>query len=388
MTRPKVQFRFDGAKLRINCQEHQITILGKQQSCPNYVFSVENEKEFSIDDAVYKYERATTGGSFSYEIPNHINVHLGLPKVEVHALTAEQIQEMEKDNKQLSLKLIGYNEDEKEFDLWDYIFGGVDNFIRSIGHYIAIAVGIFLLYLIFRPRRNIVTHLPTGVPLLLIIPLLVYGNQNFTHKIRITSNAIHASKNIEALQRSMLSEKCNYWHLRKDHDRWMHGEGNYAVSLSCPLANLNITCPCESSDEIIPVVRENKLSSIYGHTNTDCPGKDLTTKYAVELDLFDTASEYLCRNSYLDAWSREHYGQLIASGCILAKQAFNCHCHGDKPHKNIYRDLLTTGVTQSNLTGRIEECKKQNMIKVENQVSEKNTLYGKLFNMEFIKPEY
>lgn len=118
--------------------------------------------------------------------------------------------------------------------------------------------------------------------------------------------------------------------------------------------------PCDTSEEFISVVCENKLRALDNFKNTECLGPNNTAEYSQQLEMFDNASEYLCHNSIVDGvdWSRSHYGQLIAAGCMVTKMAYNCHCHGNYPHKNILRDLMTIKATQANFTMRLQECDK------------------------------
>lgn len=120
----------------------------------------------------------------------------------------------------------------------------------------------------------------------------------------------------------------------------------------------------------------NYLKNVDNYPNINCPAVDKVREYQHQLDMFENAATYLCEESDVDPWSKEDHGQLIAAGCILAKKAYNCHCHGNNAHKNIFRDLLTIGATQSNLTSRIEECKKKERSIFESRAIEDNSLYA------------
>lgn len=386
ITRPNVQFLHDGQKLRINCQEHFIYINDQKHACPNYVFSLENQTSFTIDKFSYQYLKTNITSSLLFEVPEHINLHFHASKPEFHALTAEEISELEETGKKkLSDERTDNVTDDDGWSFFSDIIGIIDSNMKRAGAYLGLAVGAYVLYLICRPlcyrKRPEQTRpsAPTAIPLLVMALLTcpIFVSATTTRHLRIHYTAEEASREIANLQQDMILKKCNLWDLSADYDIWMHKEGQYAVSLSCSLAKLKINCPCSASDEYIPVVSENKLRNVYDFVNTDCPTQDKISTYVQELDLFETATTYLCENAHLDSWSREHYGQLIASACILSKKAYNCHCHGSRPHKHIYRDLLTIHATDVNLTRRAEECQRQEVQLFSNRLLYDNTIYAK-----------
>lgn len=389
--RMPVQLKHDGVKLRINCQEHSITVNNVKSQCPNFIFSLEHESSFSIDDFSYRYSRTNLSMKESFEIPNHINLHLGTPRREFHALDATDIETLEAHAAKIKAEKLNKEiEDGEESTDWlnfsniGNLSGYIDSLFTKIGSHIGMISAFFLIYLLCtrRDRNNRIPVAQAGIPLLIVF--LSFGTmlvlcENQSHQIRMSLNAEQATKEISILQQRMTNEKCNFWELSKDYNSWMHQEGHYAVTLSCALANLKITCPCDSSDEYIPIVSENKLEHIEKFINTDCPVVDKREEYGAQLKLFETTSEYLCNQSHIDPWSRDHYGQLIAAGCILSKKAYNCHCHGGWPHKNIYRDLLTIANTQTNLTARIEACKHKTSKLFEQKQIEDSTIYARFY---------
>lgn len=222
---------------------------------------------------------------------------------------------------------------------------------------------------------------PVVVPLMAmaLIPLLymVGCAESYRHEIKIQASAERSTLEIARLQQRIDEEACDPWILSRDYGTWMQNEGQYAVSLSCALAKINITCSCDSSEEIIPIVPQNKLRHVEDYPREGCPAVNKIKMYQRQLDMFATISDFLCYESHIDTWSREHYGQLIAASCILSKKAYNCHCHGNDPHKNIYGDLLTIRATQSKLTSRALECMKKEEELFENNIIEENTIYAK-----------
>lgn len=242
----------------------------------------------------------------------------------------------------------------------------------------------FIVYLLLknRPIRHehaVPPEIRMGL-LSLIIPLvlmmLIANTESTPHQIVIKLTAEQATKEIATIQQSMQDEACNFWDLSRHYKYRLKHEGHNAITLACALSKLNITCPCDTSEEIVPVVSQNKLKHVEDYPNVNCPATDKIIQYQSQLDMFETAATYLCEKSDVDNWSRDEHGQLIASGCIVAKKGFNCHCHGSRPHKNIFRDLLTIGATQSNLTSRITECEKMEKQMFENRAIEYNTIYA------------
>lgn len=102
MTRPAIQMKHDGQRLRINCQEHMIIINASKQGCPNYIFSLEKDETFTIDDYTYIYSKINVTDYYSMEIPERINIHLGIAKTEFKALEASDIEQLEKEGKELN----------------------------------------------------------------------------------------------------------------------------------------------------------------------------------------------------------------------------------------------------------------------------------------------
>lgn len=261
----------------------------------------------------------------------------------------------------------------------------VDLLLRKVGAYLALLFGVYILYIFCRPQRQLVSPIPSApaaTPLLvmsLLLSLTIVNCDTSSNHLKLHTSARETTQEIEMLQNKMVEHVCNYWDLSKDYSVWMHEEGNYAVSLACALARLKINCPCDSSDEYVPVVRENQLRCVDNFQNTDCPTTDKRELFGQKLELVETTSEFLCSKSHLDSWSREHYGQLIASACILSKKAYNCHCHGPLPHKHIFRDLLTIRATNANMTTRFEQCAKVERQLFSNREREETTLYAEFY---------
>lgn len=137
---------------------------------------------------------------------------------------------------------------------------------------------------------------------LVLVGRIIFCRANY---IRLATTAKDTTSEIYALQQKMISEECNFWGLSKDYESWMHKERNYAVSLSCALVKLEIKCPCDSSSEYVPVVKENQSRHLDLVVNTDCPVTVKTKEYAKQIEMFETTSEYLCHQAHVDGWSRE-----------------------------------------------------------------------------------
>lgn len=246
-----------------------------RKSCPNYVFSLIDERTFSIEDLSYTATRASVDKTYSIEIPNHINIHLGVTKEEFRSITAEEVEKLKAEREKL-------NTDKLTEEVGDN--GGLFNlpdfhqFITSLGAYIGLIFAERVIFLLCYPsRRRREGTAPTSnlsmgllIFLALALPILseVYAYQ--TH-LKIRASAEQATLEIAELQQKMLDHSCNLWDLSRDYDHFLDHEGHYAVALTCALAKLKITCPCDSSDEYIPVVRENKLKHVEKWENSDCP---------------------------------------------------------------------------------------------------------------------
>lgn len=156
--RPKVQFRHDGQKLEINCQEYKIVINNQSIGCPNYVFSLDNEASFSIDNINYQYTRSNITATTSFEIQKHINLHLGIIKSEFQALTADEIAKLEEEG----MKAVSAQRTEKVQDSPNWlglpnftdIIHNIHSFIDGIGEYVALAFAILVICLLCFPRRR------------------------------------------------------------------------------------------------------------------------------------------------------------------------------------------------------------------------------------------
>lgn len=81
-----------------------ITINNTKYGCSNYIFSLETETAFSIDDYTYKYSKIKVTDIYTIDIPDHINLHLGMVRPEIHALGTEEIDELEKKGRELVKK--------------------------------------------------------------------------------------------------------------------------------------------------------------------------------------------------------------------------------------------------------------------------------------------
>lgn len=389
ISQPTIQLKHDGQRLRINCQERKIVINNTQYNCPNYIFSLEAEKPFSIDDYTYKYSTSRISDVYGIEIPDHINLHLGMIKDEFHSLTADEIEDMQKRSKELMKKNLSDQMDGKseKFEFPDVIGGisklvtGLHEVINQISGYVVILIIAFICYIMRRGQQNR-PNAPVNVPLMtmaiILVPMFLCATTAaYRHEIRIQATAEQSTLEIARLQQHMNEKACDPWILSRDYGSWTQNEGQYAVTVSCALAKLNITCPCDASEEIVPIVPANKLRHVENYPNEGCPAPNRTQIYSRQLEMFTILSNFLCFEAHVDSWSREHYGQLLASACILSRKAYNCHCHGTDPHKNIFRDLLTIKATQSNLTSRAALCTKKQEELFENSIIEENTIYAR-----------
>lgn len=92
---PKIQIKHNGQQIQVNCYGHFIKINGTNRSFPNYVFGIEYNTEFTINDFTYKSEHITmTRNVMKLDIPEKINLHFGTSKTEFHTLTTEEIYQL------------------------------------------------------------------------------------------------------------------------------------------------------------------------------------------------------------------------------------------------------------------------------------------------------
>lgn len=268
---------------------------------------------------------------------------MGTSMIEFKSLNTEDMLELESISKKMKnaklTETFAYELDGSSFlsSLFD-----LHDVINQIGGYLAMGVVLFIVYLAVKHRCS--RAAPAVVTtIILFLPLVLSSTLYPRLKISMTAN--EATQEIEQAQFRMNKFKCNAWSLSEDIDPWNNKVGFYPVSLACALARMKIKCPCDSSLEYVPVVTHDQTRKIKNYTTHECQHQNNVTNYDNDLELFETAVEYLCFNARDEPWSRQHYGQLIATACTVSKMAYNYHCHGRRPHKNIYNDLLSIGVT-------------------------------------------
>lgn len=208
ITRPNIQFRPEGQRLRINCQEHHIVINGVKHGCPNYVFSLMDEGTFTIDDFTYKATRMSLSKTYTPDVPNHLNLHLGLDRREFRSITPDEIEELERKGKKLNTDEISeeVEEDDNILGLPDFsgILDTLHTFIEQIGAYLGIGISLLLLYLFCKPRRlprEVSAPISMSLLLLFVVlsPLMIEAETTTRH-IKIQSNAEQTPKKIALLQ--------------------------------------------------------------------------------------------------------------------------------------------------------------------------------------------
>lgn len=377
LVKPKAQYKHHGRKLLVNCQMHTMISGGVKRACPNYVFSAERDATFLVDDFEFTFFRHSLASSgVSYMIPERINLHLGTAKTEFKSLSANEVEKLENasrafKDKQATMELTA-NKGPSQLDL---IQDGTHLLIKSIGPYLSILLTMFILFLVLRSLCRRPAALVAMVMFAMGPNMIICTDPRIVIKL----NAADATMEINALQKTMQLQKCNGWSINEDYEMWEKGVGQYAVSVACGLSKMSITCPCDSSVEFVPIVNRNELNAIRDYKNPECHNTTNSELYKDQADLFDIASEYLCNYTRTEDFPKKQFGQLIASGCTLAKLAFNCFCHGNRPHKRIYTDILSSTISNVDPT-RNAEC-----VDNELKLKERQKLYETSIHARFYK---
>lgn len=364
-----------GVRIFINCQGLNITIGGKAQRCPNHVFSINEGTEFLVGNTHYYFERTDSTKTIPhYDVPARINLNLGTSKTIFSALDTEDIQELEKASTQLrkeQIKLRVMSNSTEQTPIFDLetiftVGSGIHWFVSTVGSYMGMIVGVYIITVVIKERCLGVS---TTVALIAILPFVIASDQ-YPH-INISYPAMEATNIIKSLQIKMIERGCNFWDMNSDMSMWQRGVGFYPVSLSCALARDKITCPCSVMTETVPIVPSSEIKLLKDFPAANKCWLNRTQEFKVQLTRYKTLVEYLCFNARLepaDAWPRNPYSQLVATGCIVAKFAYNCHCPGND-HQLVFNDILTTAVYWLE---RRKELTKENLCQVTTQLEEKN----------------
>lgn len=146
ITRPRIQMKHDGHKLKINCQGHSLTIGNEVKLCPNHIFSVQEETSFVIDGNIYKHTRSTIKKvTPDFAIPDRLNLQIGASRSEFRALTDTDVKELELSHDNNKLEEIKKNllAKEPESDLLSNMF----KLSIPIGSYLAWGLAAILIFM-------------------------------------------------------------------------------------------------------------------------------------------------------------------------------------------------------------------------------------------------
>lgn len=297
---PKVQIKHNGQHVQINCYGHFIKINGTKLSCPNYVFGIEENTEFSINGFTYRSEHISmTRNRMKIDIGDKVNLHLGLSKIEFHTLTTEELQQLndaakETKNKQFTNSIIQHDDDK---GFLSEIGDQINNVIDIIGEYLSIVIAIFLLVLYLRARIATSSRQHraqvASVGIIALLPGLAFGFTN-PPNLTLQYSAEEATNDIKDIQSMMIKERCNSWSFNENWSDWADNKGYYPVTLSCMLAHIDIKCPCATELEVIPILNHEELASLPSFGIDRCDTADGSHKYEYQLAIFDKISHYLC----------------------------------------------------------------------------------------------
>lgn len=222
---------------------------------------METETPFIINDYSYHFSQVNIRDTYSIEISDHVNFHLGIQKEEFVSLTAEEVEKLEKEGTELKKNLLKEKvpSDDNWLGLPDIksLFSGLFDLARNLGGLVSWIIVVFIIYLLLKGRNARQAAAPDiRMGLLILVPLLptmtmgshANPSDDSMHQIVIKLNADQASSEIVKLQQDMQDKACNFWDLAKHYKYWLKHEGHYAITLACTLAKLNIRCPCDSSE--------------------------------------------------------------------------------------------------------------------------------------------
>lgn len=95
-SKPRIQIKHDGHRVRINCQRQEIVIGGEKKRCPNHIMTIEDDTVFIIEGLAYKFARSNiTKIALNYDIPSRLNAQLGLHRSNFESLTEDDQRELD-----------------------------------------------------------------------------------------------------------------------------------------------------------------------------------------------------------------------------------------------------------------------------------------------------
>lgn len=122
--------------------------------CPNHIFNIQDEQSVVIDGFSYRHETTHISSTLGrFEVPMRLNLYLNIPREEFHSFTTGKLQEMEENKRQQQRRKIKAEliKEQDTFSLFN--FGGIlHSMVSFVGGYVAVAVLIFILYLIISAR--------------------------------------------------------------------------------------------------------------------------------------------------------------------------------------------------------------------------------------------
>lgn len=380
---PKVQIKHTGSQLRINCQGHNITLDNVVHNCPNHIIGIEENTKFQIDN-IQTYITGKSSAKkqlVSYDIPEKQNLQLGTAGIEFNSITTKELQELNAKAKETSDKIVTNKIQSEEEGIVDSAGSLVDSLITISAKYVTFLIVIFLLTLYlkgrFLKRRSQATVATTAILCTFLLPVLCNTS---LHTIQVKYSAEEATNEIKELQRMMVQNKCNAWELNRNWEEWADNRGYYPVTLSCVLSTLNIECPCGTEPEYVPALNHDQIVNTPDFKFLECyDNRENATKFT---EIMETIATYLCTRSGWDAWPRKEYGQLVATGCTLAKNIYNCQCQGKYSQMTIYRDPFTTKMMdnmKSQLNATQENCTRQMEHESLRSIEDRESLYDRLY---------